>query len=181
MKTLDKVSSFALVRASVTCIGLVIWTVCVYFLVPFSIMNSLPVFIFYCLLILNSFFSICVFATLTKREDTRQQFIDLLLAICLILLPTTFNTPLYFVMICLLLFNIATLKYIYLMPIAGYSTLFYRKIKVDTWGIFLCSLTIIGLIMGFSQLSLIFFTTVFFIANTYVLWHRPLYKIELHK
>jgi hypothetical protein len=166
-------------RAWLVCIGLAAWAVLVIF--KFKIYPEFfAIFIFYTLLLLNTFFSIRLFATITPKDHFGQRLWDILLFLCLIFLPFFFNVSLNFVFMTLLLFVAATLKYIFLMPIVGFSKLLFEKIRIDTLGILLCLSCLAGLIIGFTKTSLDLWTLVFFLANVYVLWYKPIYLLENH-
>ena len=180
MQTSDKFSSYAIRRAWFATLGFSIWTIAIVYFYPIASQTSWLLFIFHVLLLLNTFYSIRSFASLTPKENIFQHIIDILLAINIMVAPFFFNNPLYFVSLVLSLFIIATLKYIFLVQIIGFSKLLYWKIKVDTLGILLCFLTLIGVMSGFVYTSSLLFTCIFLLANLYVLWLNPLYRIELH-
>jgi hypothetical protein len=138
------------------------------------------ILIFYALLLLNTFFSVRIFATITPRGHAGQTFWDLLLGLCIAFLPLSFASPMHFVFLTLFLFVIATLKYIFLIPVVGFSKLLFEKIRIDTLGILLCALCLAGILFGFAYWSLNLFAFVFFLANVYVIWHKPLYRLEHH-
>lgn len=179
MKTSDNWSLHAQKRARLASIGIAIWAILIIFE-----FNMRPEFsatvIFYALLLLNTFFSVRIFATITPQNHVGQKLWDFMLALCLLILPLFFNAPIIFVFITLILFVVATLKYIFLIPVVGFSKLLFDKIRVDALGILLCILCLPGVISGYIYISLDIWVSIFFISNVYVLWHTPLYRLEHH-
>lgn len=142
--------------------------------------KSWPLVVFYAVLILNTYFSVRTFASITPKENLGQHLIDLILAACLVLIALNFNSILNFIILTMLLFIVATLKYIYLTQLVGYSKLLYMKIRIDTLGILFCFLAVIGTMWGYGrQVSIIWLIT-FVLANVYVLWGNPHYHPEMH-
>ncbi len=179
MKTTNKFASHALTRA---------WSVSIFFLLWFFLVifffkinpESLSLSIFYLLLIINTFFSIRTFATITPKDHFGQKIWDILLILCLVSLPLVFSSTIDFVSIALVLFVVASLKYIFLIPVVNFSRLLFYKIRIDTLGILLCTLCLLGVIGGFPRASTDIWTSIFFLANVYVLWYEPLYRVEHH-
>ncbi len=142
--------------------------------------QSPAISIFYLTLLINTYFSVRAFATITPRGNWIQGLCDFLLGLCLAIMPLVFNSPVNFVLINLFLFIIASLKYVFLVSLTGFSKLLYRKIRIDILGILLCALCLTGILFGFAYWSLKFFAFIFLLANVYVLFHRPLYLLEHH-
>ena len=180
MKISDNFSPYAKKRALLASLGFSFWAFIVFLFSHLDWYIALPMICFHILLLINTYFSIRVFASITPKNNFIQHFLDVLLGLCLVSLPFTFNIPLVFIAICLFLFIIATLKYIFLLPLVGFSRLLYRKIKIDTLGIFLCFLALVFVGLGFVYITSIIFTLIFLLANIYVLFHKPLYTLELH-
>jgi hypothetical protein len=177
MGTSDKFSQKAKRKAWFVSLIFFLWALIVVF--KFNLHPAPSILIFHALLLINTFFSVRAFATITPPNKL-QAFLDFLLSLCLISLPLTFTSPLNFVLINLFLFIIATLKYIFLIQLVGFSKLLFRKIRVDVMGILLCALCLVGILIGFTSLSLNLFAFIFFLSNIYVLWHAPLYRLEHH-
>lgn len=142
--------------------------------------KSWPLMVFYGALILNSYFSIRTFTTITPPGHKGQWFLDAFLVLCLGLMPLNFNFPLNFVVLNTALFIIATLKYIFLLPLTGFSRLLYRKIRIDTLGILLCFLALIGVLWGYGRFTYAVWAIIFVLTNVYVLYLEPLYSLEHH-
>jgi len=143
--------------------------------------NSWPLVSFYALLLLNTYFSIRTFASITPENNLLQHFIDMTLGLCLFILPFQFNLPLNFTLWMTLLFVLAALKYILLIPIAGYSRLLFMKIRVDSLGVLLCLLALWGILLGYVYISTVLWAIIFFLANIHVLWIKPHYGLNLHQ
>lgn len=139
-----------------------------------------PLVFFYALLVLNTYFSVRTFASITPKEHLGQQCMDALLGVWLLLAPLSFNAPLYFVLITTALFIAATMKYIFLVPIVGFSRLLHMKIRIDTLGILLCSLALLGVLAGYAYYATAVWSFIFLVANIYVLWWEPHYRLHLH-
>ncbi len=166
-------------RALATVVVFGLWGVgAAYFILDWQ--TAWPLVLFYALLILNSYYSVRAFASITPREHLGQQGMDILLCLWLALLPLNFNTPLNFVLLMSMLFVTATLKYVLLLPVAGYSRLLYAKIRVDTLGILLCFLALLGILWGYAFWTTVLWSLIFFISNIYVLWWEPHYHLSLH-
>ncbi len=142
--------------------------------------ESWPLVVFYATLLTNTFFSVRSFASITPREHLGQQLIDAALAACMFLLVLNFNSILNFTILATLLFIIATLKYVFLTQLAGYSKLLYMKIRIDALGILFCFLAVLGTLSGYGSQTSIIWSAVFILANFYVLWWEPHYCLETH-
>ena len=175
----DKFTPYANLRGLVVSLGFWAWGLgAAFFVLDWH--RSWPLALFYLALLVNSYFSIRTFASITPTRHPGQQFLDILLAVCLAFLPVNFNSVQNFVLITTALFIVATLKYIFLLPIAGYSRLLYTKIRVDALGIMFCFGALVGTLFGYGHRTAILWTILFVAANFYVLWWKPHYSVELH-
>lgn len=179
MRTSDNFTPTAKISAWLAVIGFSIFG-----LIAIFGFNAKPDFyaipIFYALLVLNTFFSVRVFASITPPKDPLQKILDLLLCVCFFFLAISFSNPTDFVLAALFLFIIATLKYILLISLVGSSKLILKKIRIDALGILLCTLCLLGILKGFTAISLNLFAFIFSLANIEVLWRKPLYRLEDH-
>ncbi|HUX35800.1 MAG TPA: hypothetical protein VMV71_02070 [Candidatus Paceibacterota bacterium] len=141
--------------------------------------RSWPLILFYATLLTNTYFSIRSFASITP-ENTTQKLIDVALVVFMFLMVFNFNSVLNFAMLATLLFIIATLKYIFLIKLAGYSKLLYMKIRIDTLGILFCFMAVIGTLWGYGRQTSIIWAIAFALANVYVLRLEPHYRLENH-
>jgi len=176
----DKFTPYARMRAWLVAIGFTLWGLYFAAAQTGQWRQFWPLTVFYVALILNSFFSVRAFASITPKRHLGQQFFDILLGLCLALMPLNFSSPLNFILLAAILFIIATLKYIFLIPIIGFSQLLYKKIRIDCLGILLCFLALAGVLLGYAKLSSILWTLFFLAANAHILWLRPLYRLETH-
>jgi hypothetical protein len=179
MKTSDNWAKHAKIKAWLVCGGFALWTIFTVFVLGIY-PQYLSILFFYILLVTNTFFSIRIFATITPTDNWGQKFWDALLFFCLVSLPLSFSSPVWFVFINTLLFIIATLKYIFLIPLVGFTKLLHKKIRIDTLGILLCLTCLAGVMINITYTALNIWVITFFIANNYVLWYKPLYKLEHH-
>lgn len=175
----DKYTSYAQNRAIAATIVLGI--------IAFISLNSIidlakswPLVVFYAALLTNTYFSVRSFASITPKEHLGQQLIDAALVACMLLLVLNFNSILNFTILATLLFIVATLKYVFLTRLAGYSKLLYMKIRIDTLGILFCFLAVIGTLWGYGRQVSVIWSIVFILANIYVLWWKPHYRLENH-
>ncbi len=142
--------------------------------------ESWPLVVFYATLLTNTYFSVRSFASITPKEHLGQQLIDTALIAFMFLMVLNFNSILNFTILATLLFIIATLKYVFLTQLAGYSKLLYMKIRIDTLGILFCFLAVLGTLFGYGSQTSITWAVVFVLANFYVLWWEPHYRLEAH-
>ncbi len=142
--------------------------------------RSWPLVLFYGTILLNTYFSVRSFASITPKEHLGQQIIDAVLVLCLFLMVMNFNSVLNFIIWTTLLFIVATLKYIFLARLAGYSKLLYMKIRIDALGILFCFLALLGTLWGYGRQVSAIWAVVFVLANIYVLKLNPHYLLENH-
>ncbi len=176
---LGYVTPYARQRASAVCVAFGLWGVLALTMI-IDWRRSWPLVVFYAALLVNSYFSVRTFASITPRNHIGQQFLDILLAFCLALLPMNYNFVQNFVLVTTALFIIATLKYIFLLPLAGFSKLLYRKIRIDAIGILFCFLAIVGILWGYGRWATQIWAVIFVLANFYVLYWEPHYSLDLH-
>ncbi|HYF12680.1 MAG TPA: hypothetical protein VD928_00035 [Candidatus Paceibacterota bacterium] len=137
---------------------------------------ALPFVIFYGVLTLNSFFSIRFFSSITPPEDLFQRSIDAILVFLYLLLAYVIYEPDYFFPIALLLFIVATSKYVFLIGKIPYPKTLERKITIDSLGILLCVFVLSIAIMGYPNFAAWTLAIVFGLANVYLLLIDPMYE-----
>lgn len=142
--------------------------------------ESWTLVVFYATLLTNTYFSVRSFASITPKKHLGQQLIDAALAACMFFMVLSFNSILNFTILATLLFIIATLKYVLLTNLAGYSKLLYMKIRIDTLGALFCFIAVLGTLFGYGSQVSIIWAIVFVLANFYVLWLEPHYRLENH-
>ncbi len=175
----DKFTTYARNRAlAVTAVFGVIAVISLSSVVDWG--KSWPLVLFYGTILLNTYFSVRSFASITPKEHLGQQIIDAVLVLCLFLMVMNFNSVLNFIIWTTLLFIVATLKYIFLARLAGYSKLIYMKIRIDALGILFCFLALIGALWGYGRQVSVIWAITFVLANIYVLKLNPHYLLEHH-
>lgn len=136
-----------------------------------------PLAVIYADILANTYFSVLTFAPIAG-DNKLQQFLDLLLGLLYVMLPVNANEPRQFVLLAALLFGVAVLKYALLMRAVGYSKLLERKIVVDAMGNMAALLALAAMLVGFSRLGLWSWAIVFSLANIWILWLKPLYRMS---
>ena len=154
-----------------------LWTALVAVVNPPSSRVAWPLVVFHFFMLLNTFFSIRAFATLIPTSAGQAAF-DIALAACLVIAPLAFNHPVHFAFLVLLLFILATYKYILAIRLVGFSEMLYRKIVIDMLGVVSTFATVVGMWLGFVLPAAILGVVAFAAANVYVLWLKPLYRLD---
>ncbi len=139
---------------------------------------SLPLLIFYIILVINTYFCIRCFADLVPRRNLTQQLIDLVLGAIYLILAASLNNQLLFIYTATILFAVATLKYVLLLSPLGYSAFLKRKIFIDNLGIIACILALGGTLLGYGSLASWLWVVIFVIANVYLLFIKPMYNFS---
>jgi hypothetical protein len=135
---------------------------------------SLSLVGYYAVLVVNTFFSVKVFAGLTPSNIVQSIF-DVTLALTYGMLALSFDEPVRFYSAAFALFVIAIGKYSHLIWITNASPLLVRKISINALGALLAAAAFAGDYYGFSLTALAFFL-VFSLANVYVLLVNPMYR-----
>jgi len=138
--------------------------------------DALPLIIFYIVLVINTFFCVRCFADLVPRKNLGQMTIDIILGLNYLILALSLGNQLLFVYLATLLFAIATLKYISLLSLIGYSPFLQRKIFIDSFGIIACLLALGGVLLGYGRLASWLWVGVFILANIHLLSIKPMYN-----
>jgi len=138
---------------------------------------SLPLLIFYITLVINTYYCLRSFAVLVPRRNLQQQLVDLVLGVIYLILAASLGDQLLFVYTATILFAVATLKYILLLSLIGYSAFLRRKIFIDSLGIIACLLTLGGVLLGYGMLASWFWVGIFVLANIHLLFIKPMYNI----
>ena len=138
----------------------------------------LPLVIFYATLTVNTYFSIKLFSSITPLHDQIHQLFDLLMVAAYFVLAYTFFSPQAFFLAALFLFIFALLKYILLLGVIPHLQLLKRKITIDLFGTLLCASVVAGAYMGFVTESAWALAILFLIANIYLLFINPMYRLS---
>ena len=100
------------------------------------------------------------------------------MASCIVLDPLAFNNPMHFALLNLLLFILATYKYTLAIRIIGLSETLYRKILLDLLGVVVIFVIVVAMWKGYVFPAAVVGAIAFVVANIYVLWINPVYRIE---
>lgn len=138
---------------------------------------ALPLELFYTVLLVNTYFSIRCFSAIIPRGNRRQQIVDVTLVALYVMLPASFGSTLWFMVFTLLLFVVATFKYILLLEIMAQRQLLRKKIMADGVGTVACLVVLGGVLAGYPLLATYLWLAVFIIANIYLLIINPLYRL----
>jgi hypothetical protein len=177
MTSADIFAPHARLRALAVSLGFGLWALgAAFFIVDRP--GSAPLVIFYALLLFNTYFSVRTFATITPKGHKGQAFMDFVLGLFLFVLPLYFGEPLLFTVLMATLFGVATVKYIFLESIIGSSRLITQKARIDSLGTLLCLFAVAGILLGYVFWTTVLWTIIFLIANIYVLWVRPIYRLD---
>jgi len=136
----------------------------------------LPLFIFYIILIINSYFSILLFLQIIPRHMVSQKIIDTLIIILYLTLGLTFALPLFFAFLLTLIFILCVVKYTLLLNVVtNQPHLLKRKIVIDALGGIMGLLMLGGVILGYPIESSWALVVIFVIANIHLFFISPLY------
>lgn len=141
---------------------------------------ALPALILYAGLVINTYFSIRCFSSITPENYSMQDVVDIMLGVLFISLATAFNNIQNFLTIGLFLFELAVVKYVLLLRTAGvgYHALIRKKILLEMLGVISGSLGLTLALFGYSFASIWFLALLLLGANIYLILLRPFYKID---
>ena len=133
--------------------------------------------LFYVTIAINTYYSVMFFAPLTPHEHAEQHLIDTVLAIWYVLMAATLSDPYSFTLFSTALFLTAVLKYEFLRLVLAHGEMLTRKIMIDIGGAALSAAAFAGVVFADVNLSVWAFAVVFVIANIYLLYVKPMYRI----
>lgn len=135
------------------------------------------VMLFHAVLLLNTYFSIRCFGKITPDRAPWQRSVDLCLVFLYAMLPFAMRFPSLYILLMILLFGIASLKYALLLGIIPDVALIRRKIIVDLSGLFWNYLIFVVGGLGLLSIDLLLWiwVGVFAAMNVYLLKIRPMY------
>ena len=137
----------------------------------------LPLTIFYIVISINTFFSVRCFSHVIPCKNRLQKLIDTILFFCYVLMAVSVDKSLEFVFWTAVLFSVAVLKYVSLLSLVKYLGLLKYKIIIDGLGTVSCVLAMGGIIFGYEIISIWIWTALFVLANIFIFFVKPLYKI----
>ena len=138
--------------------------------------ETLPLTLFYIILLINTFFSIEFFARITPKRRSDQYIIDFLMGIIYLILILNLGNEGMYLLLATILFIVATLKYALLLEVVALKTL-KKKIIIDLLGGIACALALAGFLLGYGEVTNWLWVLVFLFANIYLLAIKPMYKL----
>ena len=136
---------------------------------------ALPLFIFYITIVVNTHFSIKLFASITPKEDIVQHIVDTLLVLTFVCMSINFSNPLIYSLFLVFLFALASLKYSLLLITVPHQKLLKRKIVIDILGTVMAIACLAGMLFQFESITAWTLAIVFIIANVILLGIKPMY------
>lgn len=137
--------------------------------------TSLPNFIFYIILIINTYFSVSLFSNLIPANNIQQKFFDLLIFFIYLALAININGTTFFAFFGALLFTTSVIKYNRLLMEINYTSLLKRKMFLNTLGALGFLLVLGSSLIGYGVSAMWMLTLAFFIINLYLFFIKPLY------
>ena len=132
--------------------------------------------LFYATLTVNTYYSVKTFASIT-RSNMIQNIVDTYLLIVYLFLGSSLGYPILFWSIALLLFASAPAKYFNLASLIHRPKLIRRKTSLDFLAAALVASALAGTVLLNVTGSAYLAATVFAVANVYLLYIRPMYRI----
>jgi hypothetical protein len=141
---------------------------------------SLPTLLLYGGLVINTYFSIRCFSSITPKNDTLQGIVDIGLTVLFIALATAFNNIQNFLTIGLFLFELAVVKYTLLLRTAGagHHAIIRKKVLIDMLGVISGSVGLTLALFGYYVISVWALALLLATANIYLIILKPFYKID---
>jgi hypothetical protein len=155
-----------------TVAGVIAWPLFVY-----EWQISLPLMIFYALLVVNAYPSVQLFSSIVPQEDGRHALVDIILALSYLFIAASIGQPQQFALCSLVMFLIAAGKYTLMLYEYPHPHLLQRKIRADLLGALLCAGILAFMNLGFVYYAAWGMAVLFAAASVYVLALNPLYRI----
>lgn len=138
---------------------------------------SLPLVAFYVNLLVNTYFSVACFTTLTPRDDRRQQVLDAAIGGIYLVLPFSFANPERFALVTALLFGTSLIKYALLLDGFSDPPRLRRKLIANSCGLLSCLLVLVGIKADYPSLTTTIWAAGYVLVNIYLLKINPLYRL----
>lgn len=135
-----------------------------------------PELVFYAVLVLNTFFSVRFYSALQPKNSS-QVCIDAVLVVAYIALAFSLGRPISFAFAALCLFIIAPQKYALMLELVPHATLLRNKILIDLSGAMLSAAVLGATIAGYAYAGAWVLAVLFTLANIYLLFIRPMYRL----
>ena len=155
-----------------TVAGVVAWPLFVY-----DWHVSLPLTIFYSLLVINTYPSVQLFSAIVPLEDGKHALVDIILAISYLFLAVSLGQPQQFALCATVMFLIAAAKYMLMFYEVPHQNLVQRKVRIDLLGALLCVAVLAAMNFGWILSAAWALAILFAFANVYVLAVKPLYRL----
>jgi hypothetical protein len=139
--------------------------------------QSLPLVIFYTLLVINTFPSVELFSSIVPQEDGQHALADVLLALMYFFLAASLGNPPQFALCATVMFLIAAGKYTLMLYDIPHPHLLQRKIRIDLLGALLCAVVLAAMNLGWILAAGWTLAILFALASIYVLGVKPLYHL----
>lgn len=136
----------------------------------------LPQTIFYAVLVLNTFFSVRFYSAL-QPKNVSQFVIDAVLVAAYLALALSLGRPIPFAFAALCLFILAPQKYALMLGLIPNTALLRNKILIDLSGAMLSAAVLGATLAGYAFASALVFVILFTLANIYLLFIRPMYRL----
>ena len=148
-----------------------------WFLLVTDSRESLPLVIFYTLLVINAYPSIRLFAGIVPQDNGQHALADIIIFISYLFVAASLGQPLQFALCALVLFIIAAGKYALMLHEIPYPELLQRKLRADLLGAGLCAIALVVMLLGHILEGAWILATVFALSNVYILGIKPLYRL----
>jgi hypothetical protein len=148
-----------------------------WFLFVYDWRVSLPLAIFYALLVINTYPSVQLFSSIVPLDDGKHALVDIILAFSYLFLAVSLGQPQQFAICALVLFLIAAGKYSLMLYEVPHQKLIERKLRVDLLGALMCAIVLALISFGWFWTGVWGLAIMFALANVYVLALRPLYRL----
>ncbi len=144
----------------------------------YAVLSSylLPHMIFYTVLVINTFFSIRFFSRIAP-ENTSQVVIDVILIVLYCALALSMGRPMEFAFLALCLFIAASIKYPLLLRVILQTQVLKKKTLIDLIGTMTCAGVLGATILGYAFEAAWVAALGFTLANIYLLFIRPMYRL----
>jgi len=143
--------------------------------------KAIPLAIFYLVFLLNTFFSVRSFSSITPPYSFLHGILDFILASLYVAVAINIGSPAYFIFFVLLIFAVSVVKYTMLIGVVDYDSVLKRKVMINASGVCGCTLVIGGILAGYVRFSLWGWAIVFILANILLFTLWPSYKIDRHE
>ena len=148
-----------------------------WFFIVSDTLTSAPLAFYYLLLIINTYYSVRLFASITPVEKMSQHAADVTLTVCMFFMAFNLDSVLWFFFWTTLLFLLASVKYALLLGTIPHPRLLRRKILVDLSGATASAIALLVALLGYPAESAWIYTCLYLLANVYLMIVNPLYNL----